>query len=135
MDVFFYGLFMDEQLLAAKDVRPSRSAVGFVEGFALHIGQRATLQQQPGGRAYGVLMTVSPAEAASLYSEDSVADYVAEPVTVELMDGTKADAACYNLPEGTADGTNRTYAAALFEVASRLGLPEDYLSQISRAGR
>lgn len=134
MDVFFYGLFMDEALLATKDVRPSRSAIGFVEDFALRIGRRATLQRQPGSRSYGAVMTVTEAEAAALYSAESVADYRPEPVTVETMDGAKVEALCYNLPDGPGAGTNRDYVAALLEAASRLGLPADYLDEIRRMG-
>ena len=39
--VFFYGLFMDEELLKAKGVQPTSLRQGCVRGFALRIGQRA----------------------------------------------------------------------------------------------
>ena len=84
MNVFFYGLFMDENLLATKGIGPAETAVGFVDGFKLHIGERATLLANPGGRAYGVLMDITESEAADLYSEESVADYAPESVVVEL---------------------------------------------------
>ena len=78
--VFFYGLFMDESLLAAKGVRPTESTIGYVDGFGLHIGKRATLLSEANSRAYGVLMKITSEEVAALYSEQSVADYIAEPV-------------------------------------------------------
>ena len=32
---FFYGLFMDESLLASKGVIPSKATVGYVNGYSL----------------------------------------------------------------------------------------------------
>ena len=131
--VFFYGLFMDESLLAAKGIRPSEVKVGFVDGYELRIGERATLVRGPDGRAYGVLMDIAQNEATALYSEASVADYSPEPVIVELRDGTRVEATCYNLPGDKVTGTNREYAESLLDLAARLGFPDSYLDQIRPA--
>lgn len=135
MSVFFYGLFMDERLLASKGIEPSEVAPGFVDGYALRIGERATLVRQPGRRAYGLVMKITPAEATKLYSEPSVADYVPEPVSVERMDGGRVEATCYNLPGRIVTGGNPEYVEALSDLAARLGFPEAYLEEIRRAGR
>ena len=118
--VFFYGLFMDESLLATKGIEPSEVNLGFVDGYVLRIGERATLVRRQDGRAYGAM-------------KDSVADYLPEPVTVELMDGTKVEATCYNLPGDKVTGANKDYANSLLDVASRLGFPDSYLDQIRQA--
>ena len=125
--VFFYGLFMDESLLAAKGVTSSRATVGYVDGYGLRIGRRATLVPDEGNRAYGVLMTMRADDVRTLYSEQSVADYVSEAVSVVLPDGTLESAVCYNLPESKLKGTNPQYANALLTLAGKLGLPSDYL--------
>ena len=131
--VFFYGLFMDESLLAAKGVRPSTSRVGYVHGYRLRIGRRATLVPDQDSRAYGVLMTVRSQDVAVLYSEESVADYVSESVCVVLADGASESAACYNLPESKLEGgANPEYASSLLVLAGRLGFPDDYLEQIRK---
>jgi hypothetical protein len=49
--VFFYGLFMDESLLASKGVRPTKLTVGYVDGYGLRIGKRATLLPEANSRA------------------------------------------------------------------------------------
>jgi len=134
MNVFFYGLFMDEDLLAKKGISPSKAEVGFVDGFALRIGERATLIRSADTRSYGVMMNISSDQANELYAENSVADYVPESVTVELLNGSKVEASCYNLPVDKVTGTNKVYAQALLEVANRLGLPESYLVEIRQAG-
>ena len=133
MRVFFYGLFMDESLLATKSIEPSEVNLGFVDGYCLRIGERATLVRRPGSRAYGAMMDIAPSEATELYAEESVADYLPEPVIVELMDGTQVEATCYNLPGDKVTGANKEYAESLLDVATRLGLPDSYLDQIRQA--
>ena len=134
MNVFFYGLFMDENLLAKKGIAISHAVVGYVDGFRLRIGERATLQRCAGARAYGVMIEVSPNDVRKLYAASNVADYVPESVTVELMDGSNAKASCYNLPSNKLTGTNKGYAEALLELANQLGLPDSYLEQIRQEG-
>ena len=131
--VFFYGLFMDESLLASKGVRPTEPTIGYVDGYGLRIGKRATLLPEANSRAYGVLMKIASEDAAALYSEQSVADYVAEPVVVTLPGDIQVSAVCYNLPEAKLVGTNPEYAAALLALATKLGLPDSYLRHIRNA--
>jgi hypothetical protein len=131
--VFFYGLFMDESLLISKGVHPTEPAIGYVDGFRLHIGQRATLLPEANCRAYGVLMRIDSEDAAALYSEKSVADYVGEAVLVTLPGGTQVSAICYNLPAAKLTGRNPEYATALLALATRLELPDSYLERIKAA--
>lgn len=133
MRVFFYGLFMDEGVLAKKEIQHSESRTGFIEGFSLRIGDRATLVRSSNSRAYGVVMDIAASEVRQLYAEKSVSDYVPEPVVVELMDGTSVEATCFNLPNDKVTGTNKHYARALLDVATRLNFPEPYLDEIRRA--
>ena len=128
--MFFYGLFMDQSLLASMGINASKGTVGYVQGYRLHIGKRATLVRDDANRAYGVLMTLPAADVRALYSDVSVADYVSEPVSVVLADGTVEPAACYNLPTRKLAGANPEYANSLLALAARLGLPDDYLQQI-----
>ena len=96
MRVFFYGLFMDQDLLATKGIMPAEIKRGYVDGYGLRIGERATLVRRPDSRAYGVMMDITQGEATDLYAEQSVADYLPEPVNVELIDGKQVAATCYN---------------------------------------
>ena len=130
--VFFYGLFMDESLLASKGIIPSTATVGHVDGYGLRIGSRATLVPDKSNRAYGVLMTMRAEDVRALYSQETVADYVAESVSVVLPDGTLEAAVCYILPESKLKGSNSQYANSLLMLAGRLGLPSDYLQQIRK---
>lgn len=133
--VFFYGLFMDESLLASKGIRPKVSVFGYVEGYRLQIGERATLLPEPDSRSYGMVMEISDDQVAELYSAPSVCDYVAETIVVSLPNDVQLAAACYNLPATKLTGKNSDYAAALLALATRLGMPESYCAHIRAAGR
>ncbi len=133
LTIFLYGLFMDKSLLTSKGVHPTEPAIAYVDGYRLHIGQRATLLPEANCRAYGVLMRIDSEDAAALYSEQSVADYVAEAVVVKLPGGTQVSAICYNLPAAKLTGKNPEYAAALLALATELGLPDSYLGHIRKA--
>lgn len=129
--VFFYGLFMDADLLSTKGVNPSNARAASVPGFALRIGQRATLVGDPGGRAHGILMELTHAEIDQLYRETSVRAYRPEAVLCELKDGSRVPALCFNLIEPPRpEEANAEYAAKLRELAGRLGLASDYVDGI-----
>jgi hypothetical protein len=129
--VFFYGLFMDPEIMQARGCRPSNIRPAFVDCFGLRLGERATLVPDREGRVYGMLMTLTHDELDAIYSEQSVAAYRPEAVLAELRDGSTQPALCFNLPsipENTAP--NRDYADALQAVARKLGLPESYVAAI-----
>jgi hypothetical protein len=56
IDVFFYGLFMDEDLLSAKGIIALNPRRATVDGFGLRIGARATLVPAAGERSYGTVV-------------------------------------------------------------------------------
>lgn len=124
---------MDTALLSSKGVTPDSIAIGYVDEFALRIGERATLVRATGARSWGVVANITAEEATALYAEDSVADYLPEPVRVNLTQGMAVDAVCYNLPAGKITGTNPDYAQSLMTLAVSLGFPDVYLDQITPA--
>ena len=131
VDVFFYGLFMDEAVLREKGLSPLGRRVARVENFRLVIGARATLVPSAGGAAHGVLFSLTPGEVDALYSEESVSAYRPEAVCAQLADGSVVPALCFNLPAPPAAAErNPPYASKLRRLAARLGLPPDYVSSI-----
>jgi hypothetical protein len=131
IDVFFYGLFMDQQLLEGKGLRPVDVRTATVPGFKLRIGARAALVPSPDAEVHGMLMKLSHGELDKLYSDPSVQAYRPEPVLAVGSDGASVAALCYNLPEPPAtDERNAEYAAKLRTLAQRIGLPNHYVSSI-----
>jgi hypothetical protein len=132
IDVFFYGLFMDEALLQAKGVIPQQRRLAVLHNFRLMIGERATLVPSSGQAVHGVIFSLTHAEIDSLYAESSVSVYRPEAVIATVGDGEKIPALCFNLPKPpAATERNPQYAAKLKELAERIGLPEQYIVTIA----
>jgi hypothetical protein len=130
-DVFFYGLFMDAELLEAKGIHPVDVRRAAVAGLRLRIGARAALVPTPGAEVHGVLMKLSHAEVEKLYADPSVQVYRPEPVLAIASNGASIAALCYNLPEPpTANEHNPEYAGKLRSLAQRIGLPAEYVTSI-----
>jgi hypothetical protein len=133
LDIFFYGLFMDPQVLESKGIRPVEIRVAAVPGFSLRIGARAALVPEPAGEVHGVLMKLSHVDLEKLYSEPGVQAYRPEPVLAVARNGATVAALCYNLPEPPAPGEhNAEYAVKLRALAQRIGLPSEYVASIGQ---
>ena len=131
IDVFFYGLFMEAELLRSKGTSPQGIRRASAPGFALRIGKRATLWPDRNACAHGMLMQLTHEEIGKLYSEDSLRAYRPEAILVQLDDASSVPALTFNLLESPhANERNSEYAAKLRELAHRLGLPTDYISAI-----
>jgi len=130
--VFFYGLFMDVAILRSKGVEPSQVRRASVDGYALNIGDRASLSQQKNSRVHGVVMTLAERDLETLYAEKGLTDYRPETVTAELEDGSSISASCYNLPRVPVGKPNPEYIEKLRRLAMQLELPGEYVDRIGR---
>jgi hypothetical protein len=131
VSVFFYGLFMDPDLLRGRGVDPVNPRRACVRKRRLRIGERAALEADPGGIVYGMLIELTHADIERLYAEPSVAAYRPEAVLAEPDEGEPVAALCYNLPSApAAHERNPDYARRLRELAARLELPGDYVRSI-----
>lgn len=128
--VFFYGLFMDEDLLRGKGFHPSNGRVAYARSYGLRIGEKATLVKSASENSYGIVMELSNEELDSLYSAPGVTEYVPEPIEVTELDGTSYKVTCYNLPISKLTGSNKEYAESLSVTAQKMGLPGSYIDQI-----
>ena len=130
-DVFFYGLFMDEQLLRTKGVEPQGAELATVDGFVLRIGRRAALVPTPGSRVHGLVFSLPLSELERLYSEPSVQAYKPQAVLAQLASGGVIAALCYNLSEPPSlSERNPEYAAQLRALAQKIGLPAEYIASL-----
>jgi hypothetical protein len=132
VDGFFYGLFMDVDVLRQNGVEPASLRPAYVADFALRIGQRATLIPSAGARSYGMLVALTHAELQQLYGAPGLEHYRPEAVLATLADGTAQPALCYNLLDAPQPHErNPQYAMRLKEVLQRLGFPAEYVASIS----
>ena len=129
--VFFYGLFMDADLLRSKGLNPEGIERAIVGGYSLRIGKRAALAEDTAGQVHGLVMSLTDDELERLYSEPSVQAYRPQDVVAQLASGHTVGAVCYNLPEPPSlSESNPDYAAKLRQVAHRVGLPNDYIATL-----
>jgi hypothetical protein len=122
IDVFFYGLFMDA------DVLPRRA---YVADFAVRVGQRATLVPSPGARAYGMLFALTHGVLERLYNAPGLEQYYPEAVLAQLAEEGAIPALCYNLRQAPEPHErNPAYAARLQRVLEKLEFPAEYIASI-----
>lgn len=131
-DAFFYGLFMDVDVLRALHVAPANPRGAYVDDFALRVGHRATLVPSSGARAYGMVITLSDIDIDRLYANPDLAAYRAETVHARLLTGGSVRARCYNLPHAPAPHErNSHYIARLQSVLRKLDFPADYVASLA----
>ena len=126
---FFYGLFMDEDLLRAEGLAPAGRRVVTAADHALEIGGRAVLVPRPGAAAWGVVFDLTHDEIDRLYRTPSTADYREAAVIATPVDRRDAfPALTYTLDPAAADGPpNLAYAGKLAALMRRLGAPDRFL--------
>ena len=131
IDVFFYGLFMDEEVLKTKGVLAMDIRPAFVSGFQLRIGNRATLVTNPAARVFGQIVSISHVELERLYSEPGLQAYKPEAVMAQLANGETRAALCFNLVEPPSlQERNPEYAHKLRALAQQLDFPSEYVAPI-----
>jgi len=135
IDGFFYGLFMDHEILRETGVEPINPRRAYVEEFALRIGQRATLIPSPGARAYGMLFALTRSELDRLYAAPGLEQYRPEAILAQPLEGTPTPALCYNLREAPLPHErNSEYAARLQRVLTILDFPAEYIASVDKRG-
>ncbi len=129
--VFFYGLFMDVDLLIEKGIVPANPRRAVVEGFGLRIGSRATLVASKNERSYGIVMKLTQQQLALLYSGPGLEIYRPETITCKTLDGEILFALCYNVPDPpAANEANEEYVKQLRAVLTKLHFPREYIESV-----
>ena len=132
VEAFFYGLFMDADVLRQSGARPSNPRRAYVDDFALRIGQRATLVPSSSARAYGMLIALTHSELERLYGAPGLELYRPEAVLAHVLEGGATPALCYNLIQAPEPHErNPDYAKRLQDVLSKLGFPAEYVASVA----
>ena len=131
LECFFYGLFMDSDVLRENGVTPMAPRRAYAQDYSLRIGERAALVPSPGHRAYGMIFALAEAELQQLYSAPGLQQYRAETIAVSTFDGELLSVRCYNVPVAPEAGErNPQYAARLRSVLTKLGFPSEYVATV-----
>jgi hypothetical protein len=131
VDAFFYGLYMDETVLAGAGVAPRSPRKARAHDCALRIGKRATLIKAPGSVAWGMVYAVTPDDLAKLYGGPGLEVYRPEQIEVALENRAIITVRVYTLPQAPApEERNPDYAAKLKAAMTRLGFPAECIAGI-----
>lgn len=132
IDGFFYGLFMDPEVLRENQIVAHHPRRAYADGYALRIGRRATLVPTSGARVYGMIYALTHDELEKLYGAPGLEEYRPEAILAHTLDGSAFPALCYNLRRAPGeDEANSEYAARLRDVLSELEFPPEYVASIT----
>ncbi len=133
VSVFFYGSFINLDVLKQADLEPEGFRVARLHAWDIHIGPLATLMPKDNGVVFGIVVECTHAELDRLDAQDWVGAYLPEAVLVEV-DGTFLPALTYvkwDFGEGgeTAPPTQE-YVERIAGPGETIGFPEWYIEHI-----
>jgi hypothetical protein len=131
--VFFYGSYMNRDVLREVDLIPDQWEIARLPGFDIRIQPRATLVRSDEHIVYGILATASHAELERLYTHarDVLGEmYLPEAVLVQTLTGLWRPALCYICPEMAPRSADNNYVERIVGPARAFGFPAWYIARL-----
>jgi hypothetical protein len=132
---FFYGSYINLNVLKEVNFVPERWEVARLHGFDIRIQPRANLVRSDQHSVYGIIATATHAELDHLYAhaKDVLGEvYLPEAVLVETLDGKWQPALCYICPEMEPRSAANDYIDRIAGPAREYGFPDGYIQQLER---
>jgi hypothetical protein len=134
--VFFYGSFINREVLTRGGLTWNRFDVGRLWGFDIVIETLATLVRSERHCVYGIVGEVTHDELRSLYTQDWLGGaYLPEAVLVETEAGGLLPALCYLAAERPPARPAEDYIDWITRSARSYGFPDWYIDRIERFRR
>jgi hypothetical protein len=130
--VFFYGSFMNKEVLAKGGFIPNQIDVARLSGFDIRIYATATLIRSDRDCVYGIICYPTRNELNLLYRQDWLNAYAPEAVLVELLSGVFLAALCYIAPAGPPSSPADDYLDRILSPAREYGFPDWYLRRLEK---
>jgi AIG2-like family len=127
---FFYGSFINRDVLKQVGYVPERFEVAKLSGFDIRIQPLANLVRSDRHSVYGIVATATHEELHRLYSQDWVGIYLPEPVRVETRDGKWRAALCYVAPAPVPGPASNDYIDRIVGPAREYGFPDWYIARL-----
>ncbi len=122
--VFFYGAYMDPDILFQKGVNPRSPEKVTVSGYKLKIGNMATLLRDASAKVSGMMYDLTHKELYDLYEGSGLDAYVREPVLAVTEGSESVPALCCNLLiPPLKEEFNESYYQTLREITMKLSIP------------
>ena len=130
---FFYGSYINLDVLAEVGLRPSDHEVARLSGFDILIRPLANLIRSDQHAVYGIVTTATHAELERLYrhAENVLGGvYLPEAVIVETRDGKVRPALCYLSDHMEAHPATDDYVNRIVQPAREYGFPDWYIARL-----
>ena len=130
---FFYGSYINLEVLKEVDYTPRKFEVARLPGFELIIRPLANLVRSDEQTAYGIVATVTHTELARLYdhAENKLGGrYLPEAVLVQTAAGYWLPALTYLAPSLSGEPADPDYVARIAGPARAYGFPDWYIQRI-----
>ena len=128
--VYFYGSFINREVLARGGYRPEGVTVARLDGFDIVRRPLATLTPSDRACVYGILARATHAELDRLYGQAWVRAYLPEAVVVASREGGLYPALCYIAPGRTESPPFDHYLDHILGPARELGFPDWYVRKL-----
>lgn len=132
---FFYGSFINQDVLKESGVEPREIEVAKLAGYDIRIEPLANLVRSEQHAVYGILAGVTHRELEALYSQDWVGVYHPEPVLAETRDGKLVPALCYISPETDGSPASADYIRRIVRPAEEYGFPGWFIERLKSFGK
>jgi hypothetical protein len=130
---FFYGSFINLDVLKELDYTPRKYEVARLPGFDITIRPLANLVRSEEHTAYGIVATGTHTNLSRLYdhAENILGGrYLPEAVLVQTMTGHWIPALCYLAPQLSGEPATADYVDRISKPAKVHGFPSWYIERI-----
>jgi hypothetical protein len=133
--VFFYGSYMNLDVLAGVGLAPANLTAATLAGFDIRIAPRANLLRDESAHVHGILATLSHGELDRLYAhaQDVLGElYLPEAVHARTSAGAFVPALCYVCHDMQPRPAERAYVDRIVAAARAHGFPAAYVERLVR---
>jgi ketosteroid isomerase-like protein len=132
LKIFFYGSFMDLELLRTLGVVPKTFETAELKNWSIAFSPMATLVRSEGDSVYGTIAELSRDEVRTLYTRDDLKHYNPVDITVATEQNNRVPAQCYISKPGAGQKPSVEYLRRVIHAAGSLGFPPAYLAKLRR---
>jgi len=134
VDVFFYGSYMNVDILMGMGIGQREYHVGQLAGYELTIGSSANVVKNGLARVFGIVFPLTHDELDTLYGREAQAKlgalYMPEPVLVMTANRQIMPSLCYVADEPVTGNPPTTYIETILSAARQYEFPQSYLQHV-----
>ncbi|MFQ5486321.1 MAG: gamma-glutamylcyclotransferase family protein [Desulfobacterales bacterium] len=134
VEAFFYGLYMDSELLKSLGFMPGSVQKAKVDSYVINLFGSVKIVPKVNCVVWGNLIELPKQDLEAMYSFESTKAYSPEIVQVIESNGNTKNVSCYNVVETSGELFNSEYHEKLVQTLIRLGFPTEYISSVKALG-